>query len=486
MMTSLRSTEASVTRPESTSTPDAAEITRVREIDLSVRLPVIIFITAGIFWLLLGPAFGIVAALKMHAPGFLGQWEWLTFGRVRSAHLNMAIYGWASCAAIAVGLWIMARLSATKLRHGGILTTAAVFWNLGVAIGVIGIFAGDMNPVAWLEMPMYAVPLLFIAYVLIGLWGVLTFWGRRTRHIYVSQWYLLGAFFWFAWIYSVAQGMLLYEPTRGTVQSIVNYWYVHNAFFLWLAPVGLAAAYYLIPKVTGKRIYNYYLSTLGFWSFAFIAAWGGMQYLIGSPVPVWVVSSGAVASMLMIIPVTVIGINHYGTLAGSFGLVRTSPALKFIVFGVVAFTVTALLSILLGFRTVGEVTHFTHFRIAHTHLGVYGFFSMMMFGAIYYLVPRIVNRPWPSPKWIQAHFWLSAAGISIYFFGLGIGGLIQGFQMNDPSVEFIEVVRGTIPYLFIRSFGGTLMFLGHIAFAASLISIFRSGASEKNFLSDDS
>src|SRR3546814_12432253 len=43
-------------------------------------------------------------------------------------------------------------------------------------------------------------------------------------------------------------------------------------------------------------------------------------------------------------------------------------------------------------RAVNTVTHFTHFTVAHAHLGMYGFVSMVMFGAMYFSMPRIVSR----------------------------------------------------------------------------------------------
>jgi len=102
-----------------------------------------------------------------------------------------------------------------------------------------------------------ATPLLFVAYALIGVWAVITFRFRKSEHIYVSQWYLLAALFWFPWLYSIAQIMLIFEAARGTVQALVNWWFAHNVLGLWFTPIGLAAAYYFIPKVLGKPIHSY-------------------------------------------------------------------------------------------------------------------------------------------------------------------------------------------------------------------------------------
>jgi cytochrome c oxidase cbb3-type subunit 1 len=448
--------------------PDAVSRAELSEIDASAKWPVIVFLLSSLVWLLVGTVFALISSFKLHTPGFLGDYEWLTFGRARTAHLNAVIYGWSTNVAFAVAFWLMARLSRAALRHAGVLVIAACFWNLGVTLGVIGILAGDSTSIEWLEIPPYATPLLFVAYALIGGWAVITFRFRRAEHIYVSQWYLLAALFWFPWLYSIAQIMLVFEPARGTVQALVNWWFAHNVLGLWFTPIGLAAAYYFIPKVLGKPIHSYYLSVLGFWSLAIFYNWAGVHHLIGGPVPAWVISAGIAASLMMVIPVVVTGINHHLTMVGSFGALRYSPTLRFVVFGAVNYTLVSLIGSTMAIRSVNEITHFTHFTVAHAHQGLYAFFSMVMFGAIYYILPRILLKEWPSAALIRTHFWAAAIGVTLYWIDLSIGGWIQGVEMNNPDIAFLDVVQHTIPWLFVRSVAGIIMTIGHLAFAVNV------------------
>jgi cytochrome c oxidase cbb3-type subunit I len=116
-------------------------------------------------------------------------------------------------------------------------------------------------------------------------------------------------------------------------------------------------------------------------------------------------------------------------------------------------------------RSVNTITHFTHFTVAHAHLGMYGFVGMVLFGAIYFILPRVMFWEWPYPALISVHFWLAAIGISIYFIGLTIGGWLQGLAMMDAKRPFMDSVLVTLPYLQARSVGGALMALGHLVFA---------------------
>lgn len=463
--------------PETSS--DTAKRAELSAIDASTKLPTLYFLGSAVLWLLVGTLFALISSFKMHSPEFLGNIEWLTFGRARTLHLNAVIYGWAVNASFAVAFWLMARLSRSELRHAGMLTAAAIFWNLGVTVGLVGIAIGDSTAIEWLEFPAYATPILFLAYALVGAWAVITFRFGRSRHIYVSQWYLLAALFWFPWLYSVAQIMLVFEPTRGTVQALVNWWFAHNVLGLWFTPIGLAAVYYFLPKVLGKPIHSYYLSVLGFWSLALFYNWAGVHHMIGGPVPVWVQTAGIAASFMMVVPVIVTGINHHMTMVGSFSALKYSPTLRFIVFGAVNYSLSSLLGSLMSMRSWAEVAKFTHFVVAHAHHGLYAFFTMVMFGGIYYILPRILLKEWPSAKLISLHFWTTAIGMTIYVVGLSIGGLEQGISQNvlpigadgqpGSPVEFLKVVADTIKWLELRSYAGVLITVGHIAFAANFV-----------------
>jgi len=447
---------------------------RLSEVDASMRKPAMLFLVSAVLWLLAGTLLAMIAAIKATNPAFLGQYEWLTFGRVRSAHLNAMIYGWGNNAAFAIAPWLMGRLSRTRIRHTMILLTAGIFWNIGVSVGIFGILRGDMIGVEWLEMPAYATPMVAIAFALAGVWTILAFRWRQTNHVYVTQWYLLAAFFWLPWLYTIAQIMLVFEPARGVVQSLTNWWFAHNVLGLWLTPIGLGTAYYLIPKVLGRPIHSYYLSVIGFWSLALFYNWAGVHHLIGGPVPAWVISAGTVASVMMTIPVVVTAINHHMTVVGLVREVWESPTLRFVVFGAISYTGASLIGSTMALRSVNEITHFTHFTVGHAHHGVYAFFTMVMFGAIYFMMPRLLMREWPSAFLIRAHWWCVALGITLMLFALHIGGWLQGLALNAinedgvAKYQFLEVVQMTKPWLWGRSVSGLLLTVGHVAFAINV------------------
>ncbi len=222
--------------------------TQLGEIDDSCRGSVLLFFISGMVWLLIGTVFAIVASYKLHSPDFLGDYAWLTFGRIRTAHLNAVIYGFSAEIAVGVILWLMCRLCRVPLMAQSVINSAAVLWNVGLLLGIGGILAGDTTGVEYLEMPKYSTPILFLAFALIAVWTIVIFRFRREKHLYVSQWYILAAVLWFPWLYSTAQLLLVMDPARGAVQAAVNWWFAHNVLGLWFTPIGLASIYYFLPK----------------------------------------------------------------------------------------------------------------------------------------------------------------------------------------------------------------------------------------------
>lgn len=439
------------------------------DIDHAALKPCGMFIGTSIIWLLLGSFLAIAASIKLHNPGFLAESEWLTFGRVRPAHLNTVVYGWLSTAGIGIGLWILSRLCRVPITDYTSLTLAAVFWNLGNAVGTWGILRGDSTAIEWLEYPPYAAPLLLISFAFVMMSALSLVRRRKPGHIYVSQWYILAAFFWFPLMYLTAQAVFFWNPIKAPAQAAVNWWYAHNVLGLWFTPIGLAAIYYLIPKVIGKPIHSYYLSMVGFWSLAFFYAWAGMHHLIGGPYPAWLISASVVASVMMFVPVITVAINQHTTMKGSFAALKWSPTLRFVVFGGISYTLASAQGSIMAIRSINYLTHFTHYTVAHAHLGAYSFTTMIFFGAIYYMMPRLLGKEWPSAWLIRGHFWLCSIGFIFYFVALTWGGLLQGIEMNTKDTPFLEIVKLTIPYLTSRSWAGSMMTLGHLFFAINFL-----------------
>ena len=437
-----------------------------KSLDASCRLSALYLLVSSVFWLLVGSAAGLAVSLKFHQPELLVDQAWLTFGRLRPFHLNIVAYGWSSMAGMGVAIWLMPRLLKTPLRGEGFALWGTHLWNLGVTLGGFALLLGQSQGEEWLEFPWLVDVMLAIAGALIGIPVLLTLKNRQVHHLYVSTWYLGAALIWFPFLFLVANVPGVFS---GVPQAAVNWWFAHNVLGLWLTPLALAAAYYFIPKVLGVPIYSYQLSLLGFWSLALFYSQAGIHHLIGGPVPHWLQAISVVHSVSMFIPVIAVAVNHHFTLKGHTRRLRTSATLRFVVTGAVTYTLVSFQGSIEAVPSFNKIVHFTHYTVAHAHLGVYGFVSMILFGAFYFVVPRLTGKEWPFRGWIEAHYWLVVGGLAIYFFSMTIAGWLQGQALLNADGTFLDSLRATAGYLPWRSVGGGLMTAGHLVFATHLV-----------------
>lgn len=407
-------------------------------IDRSLRHPVMFFLTSGAAWLAVSILLGVISSAKVHSPDFLSDCAWLTYGRVFPAHINALVYGWGMQAAFAVIIWLMARLSRKQCTSAGMILTAGHVWNFGVALGVIGILSGNGTGMQWMEFPAFAWPVLLLSYFVILIGSFIQFRVRPEGHVYISQWYLLAAMIWFPWIYITANTLLHCMPGNPVMAAGINAWFKSGMIFLFFTPVALATAYYLAPKVTGRPVYSYSLAKLGFWSLAIIAPWAGMQKLAGAPVPYFLPYLGAAATVLLFIPAFAAAMNTLRTALSEPEKVAASPTLRFTIAGIVGLLVLAVEAVV--FNLPGSTLKLTQFSLSgygFDILALYGFFTLVMFGATYFIVPRVTRREWLSRRLIKIHFLFSVYAVAILGVFTLLGGMFQGAAQENWQIPWL-------------------------------------------------
>jgi cytochrome c oxidase cbb3-type subunit 1 len=507
-------------------------------------LPLFVLFTGAATWVALASVFDLIASIKFHAPDFLTGCAWLTYGRVHAAAANALLYGFALQAGFGVGLRIFAQRGGARVCQPGLIALGGEIWNLGVLVGVVAILAGDSTGFESLEMPRYAALILSLAYLLIGLWTVLTLRRRREPGLAAPQWFLLAALFWFPWIYSTANLLLLAFPVRGVEQSVIAWWYSNNLTVVWLSLVGLAAIFHLLRKDAGSHarsggcqtaavseadggrgsertaltpplshamgeggaalagpgegrlIGNDYRPLFAFWTLIVFGSWVGIPST--APAPVWMPTLSTIATVLLLVPLLTVAVIVCGTLtpppshrmgeggpalpgpAEGGGLPSSSsssssaasyPAVRFVKFGVAAWLIAGAMKIVAVLPGVSPFIQFTWFTAAQSLLNGYGFFAMTMFGAIYCMMPGVAGVDWPLPKVVRAHFWCSAIGVLLLVVPLAIGGVVQGIQLNNAEIVFMDLTKATLPYLRVSTLGNALILLGNSLLIGNLLGL---------------
>lgn len=453
------------TQPNIVTTATAEEDAQQRAaIDRSLRVPVLFFFSSGLLWLFVSMLLGIAASLKLHSPDMFGSSQFLTYGRLQPAHLNAFLYGWVFQVGLGTALWIMARLCRITLPRVAMLLVAGHLWNIGLTVGVVGILLGQGTSLLFLDFPKGVWILMIVAYCIIAGYLVMMFKARRDGHVFISQWYILAACFWFPWIYLTSNLLIHHFPSAAVISAAIASWYSGTVIMLWVIPIALGVTYYLIPKIVGRPIYSYQMAQASFWSLAFLGGWVGVQHYMGGPLPAWMPAVSGAAMIFMIVPMVFIGINHYRTMKGSIELVNYSPTLRFVFFGAIAFMVYILLGAAFSLFRFGKLFQFSHAELGAQMTALYGCFTMIMFGAIYFIMPRLMGCEWRSGKWIRFHFWLSAYGTGAMLLSLLMAGLFQGQQALAFEAPFVFSVETAVGFLKGRTVAWVLILLSNLMF----------------------
>jgi cytochrome c oxidase cbb3-type subunit 1 len=438
-------------------------------IDRSLRHPVMFFLTSGAAWLAVSILLGIIASAKVHSPTLLSGCAWLTYGRVFPAHLNALVYGWGMQAAFAIIIWLMARLSRKECTMSGTILTAGHLWNLGVSLGVVGILSGNGTGIPWMEFPTFAWPVLLVSYIAILIGSFIQFRVRPEGHVYISQWYLLAAMIWFPWIFITANTLLHCVPGHPVMGAAISAWFRSAFIFLFFTPVALGAAYYLAPKVTGRPIFSYSLAKLGFWSLAVIAPWAGMQKLTGAPIPYFLPYLGAAATALIFVPAATAAYNTIRTMLSAEETLAVSPSLRFTMAGITGLLVLGSAAVFLNLP--GSTLRLTQFSLSgygFEILAIYGFFSLVMFGTAYFIVPRVTRREWLSSRLIKIHFLFSVYGIITVALITLFGGLQQGIGQEDWKQPWAAAASRAYPYAVANTVAWSLILFSNLFFLLHL------------------
>lgn len=76
----------------------------------------------------------------------------------------------------------------------------------------------------------------------------------------------------------------------------------------------------------------------------------------------------------------------------------------------------------------------TVYRLAHMHMVLLGFVTMMIFGVAYHVIPRFAGFPLHSRRAAAAQWWVSNAGLVL---------MVTGFFARPNRFEFGTVILAT-------------------------------------------
>jgi cytochrome c oxidase cbb3-type subunit I len=432
------------------------------------------FTASSILWAVLGMAAGVYAAAELVWPVLNFDLPWLTFGRLRTGHTNLVLFGFGVSALIGTSFYSVQRTSHVRLLAPRLAWFVFYAWQLTIALGAWSILAGwnGGKEYAELEWPFdIAIAVIWVSY------GVVFFGtiARRTvAPIYISNWFYGALIIVIAMLHIVnnlampATLSKSYSLFPGAQDAIVQWWYGHNAVGFLLTGGFLGMLYYFLPKQAEQPIWSYRLSIVAFWAFVYSYIWAGPHHLHYNAVPQWLQSIGVIMSLILLAPSWATMINGVMTVSNAWRKLQTDPGLKFIVVALAFYGLATFEGPMMAIRSVNVMSHFTEWTIGHVHSGALGWNALITFGTFYYLVPKLAGRPLHSAALANAHFWLALAGVLLYILSMWGAGLSQSLlwlsldDVGEVRYSFVEVMRAMAPYYALRLVGGALFFAGTV------------------------
>jgi cytochrome c oxidase cbb3-type subunit I len=436
----------------------------------------------SVFWVVIATLYGLTAATELVAPDIFGSIAHITFGRIRPIHINLVLFGFLTPSLIGSALYIIPVLTKTKLYSELFANISVLVWNIFLIASVGTLTLGKTQGREYAELIWPIDIMVILCFLILSYVVIRTLMNRTENLMFVSLWYIMGAFIWTSVLYTL--GNVVWNPDTGALKGMTDaiwlWFYGHNIFGLLLTPLAVAAAYYIIPRISGTPVYSHTMSLIGFWMLLVMYTHIGTHHLIQAPAPQWLKVISIVDSIGMLIPVMTFLTNIWLTAKGRLYTVLSDVSGKFIFAGTVFYFLVCIQGPLQSLPSVQRVTHFNNWVVAHAHLALLGFAGFTAIGAMYYFLPKVTKRKIYSLSLADFQYWLLMIGVNGFFLVLTGVGLVQGSSwLHGETVYRVLPAMGV--YFVIRLFLGVFVVAG---FLIGLYNVLMTLLSKKTVLTE--
>ncbi len=445
------------------------------------------FLLATVIWGAVGMLVGVIVAAQLNFWQLNFSQAFLTFGRLRPLHTNAVIFAFVGNMMFAGVYYSTQRLVKARLASDFLSNLHFWGWQLIIVAAAITLPLGLTRGKEYAELiwPInIAVVLIWVVFAVNFFW---TLARRREPALYVALWFYIATIVTVAMLYivnhlSIPTSLLHSYPVFSGVQdALVQWWYGHNAVAFFLTTPILGIMYYFLPKAAERPVYSYRLSVVHFWSLVFVYIWAGPHHLLNTALPGWLQNLGMTFSLMLWAPSWGGMLNGLLTLRGAWHKLRTDPVLKFFAAAVTFYGMSTFEGPLLAIKSVNALAHYTDWIIGHVHAGTLGWNGFMAAGMIYWLLPRLWNKPLHSTGLANLHFWIGTVGILLYVAAMWTSGITQGLMLSATTEHgtvlvypnFLDTLITIRPMLLMRLIGGGLYLTGWILLVYNVVRTLR-------------
>lgn len=390
--------------PEETMADSHATATYQVEPDFAARQAIL----WAVAWLVGAATFALIVNALLIVPDIGGGLPFLAYGRLRAVAETTLWFGWLATAGFAITYGVLPRITNSQLHNEALGAAATMSWSLLLTIGIGALLLGVNQGRPMAELPAgvdigLGLMLVFVLYNA----GV-TVVRRRERTLYVSGWYILAAAL-VAPIVFVIGNLPVFS---GVTDLIVSGFYTNGIEMLWLLPVGLAAAHYVVPVETGNALHSSALARAGFWSLIAAGGWTGQRLYLKGPAPDYLESIAVAMTFVLLVPVVSSIVNLIATGRGRWHLMTNAFGSRFAVAGLGLLAAWIVLVVAAAVPWVSRFLGASGFAGAVRYLGAFGVLTSFALAFIYHAYPLMVGRDWYSRPLVAFHFWATLVAVA--------------------------------------------------------------------------
>lgn len=438
------------------------------------------FIVAAALWFVLATSLGALAVGLRIVPfeldyplGVLDLGFRLNADRVEYAFVNATVYGWLTNAGFAAAAFMTPRLFGRRLALEPGLMLSVAIWNMSVLGGIASLYVFEIQPHA----PLTAFPWLIdggmatAAFIVTAAFFMTT--GAAVARGYVSAWFSAVALLGLLGLLTVNAALSFFDlPDLLTALGSV---FVERAIMtVWLLGVALAVLHYVVPRSGGVPLSSAGIAALSFVAWLVVAPTSALGTLTDASVPYAVTTLGAVSTMLLLIPTSLVLINLSLSLTGRWTLVFSAGAAAFAVSALAFLFGTSLLDAIGALRAVHLRLDGTDWETGVFVWATYGAFTLAALALAEHALPRLLRRAWGGGLLSAAQLWLTFGGATIAGIALMGAGLAEGSLLGE-GISPDALGATLMPYRVPAVAGFGLLALGGLLHVVSLFLLYSSG-----------
>ncbi len=392
----------------------------------------------AISWLIGGVTVALLAQVVLIRPGLAGDFSFLTYPYLKTIADTALVFGFLATAGFAAVYALIPRIAGAQLHNEALGAAVTLTWSVIITGGEIALLRGvnQGRPLAELGAGADLGMTLMLVAVLYNV-GV-TVVQRREKTLYASGWFLLMAALLAPIVFLVGNLPLF----AGATDAIVSGFYLNGLEMLWLLPLGLGIAHYVVPVETGNALSSVSLARISFWSLAVAGGWAGQRFYLKGPAPDYLDTIAFAMTVVLLIPVLSAVVNLYRTGRDRWDLAARSFSLRWSATGLGYLVAWILLAIATATPSVNRFLGVTAWSSGVRNLAFGGVFTAFAFAFISHAYPLMVGRDWYSRGVASFHFWATNAGVVAATVLLFATGAAQaGGEIPEDVIDVVGVLR---------------------------------------------